>query len=146
VSSGEAVDRIRKRGKDLVMTQMSAGDDEFSASELVAFLRARVQDDWNHARDAMVKDGVWKAERTVIVLDTGAEIPEVYLGPADHIARFDPARIFREVEAKRALLDRYEDPQMTGLTAGFLDGLRHALALLATTYADHPDYRESWRP
>jgi hypothetical protein len=93
----------------------------------------------------MVKDGKWKAERTVVVLDTGAEIPEVYLGPADHIARFDPARIFREVEARRSLLDIYENPQMTGLTVGFLDGLRHALALLASAYADHPDCRVSWR-
>lgn len=128
------------------MSQMSAGRAEPSPSELVAFLRARVQDDWNHARDAMVKDGEWKAERTVVVLDTGGEIPEVYLGPADHIARFDPARILREVEAKRALLDLYEASQTTGPAAGYRDGLRQALVLLASAYADHADYRESWRP
>lgn len=128
------------------MPQISSDRAEFSASALVAFLRSRLQDDWNHAREAMVEDGEWKAERTVVVLDTGAEIPDVYLGPADHIARFDPARMFREVEAKRALLDLYETEQATGPTAGYLEGLRQALALLASAYADHADHRASWRP
>ncbi|MFI7337232.1 DUF6221 family protein [Streptomyces sp. NPDC050085] len=128
------------------MPQMSADRAEFSASELVAFLRARVQDDLDHARDAMVEDGEWRAERTVVVLDTGAEIPEVYLGPADHIARFDPARIVREVEARRALLDLYEAAQAAGMAVGYRDGLRQALAMLASVYADHADYREHWRP
>ncbi|MER6316608.1 DUF6221 family protein [Streptomyces sp. NPDC001581] len=127
------------------MPQITANRAESSVSDLVAFLRSRVQDDWYHARDAMVEDGEWKAERTVVVLDTGAEIPEVHLGTADHIARFDPSRISREVEAKRALLDLYETAQVTGQTAGYLDGLRQALVLLTLAYADHADYRESWR-
>ncbi|MFJ8011114.1 DUF6221 family protein [Streptomyces sp. NPDC096339] len=127
------------------MPQIPVDRPESSDSALVAFLRSRVEDDWYHARDAMVEDGEWKAERTVVVLDTGAEIPDIYLGTADHIARFDPARTFREVEAKRALLDLYETAQATGLTAEYLDGLRQALALLALAYADHSDYRESWR-
>lgn len=128
------------------MPQISAGRAEVPASELVAFLRARVQDDWDHARDAMAGDGEWRAERTVVVLETGAEIPDVYLGTADHIARFDPARVFREVKAKRALLDLYETTQMTDPAAGYLDGLGQALTLLALAYVDDADYREEWKP
>ncbi|MFF4435309.1 hypothetical protein ACFYZ4_39905, partial [Streptomyces sp. NPDC001513] len=51
------------------------------APDVAAFLRARLQDDWNYARDAMMSSGNWTAERTVVVLDTGAEIADVFLGP-----------------------------------------------------------------
>lgn len=56
-----------------------------------------------------------------------------------HIARHDPARVLREVEAKRAIV---------ALTLNLTDGdpdefstLRH----LAAVYSDHPDYDEAWR-
>jgi hypothetical protein len=92
----------------------------------------------------MMEDGNWKAERTVVVLDTGAEIPEVYLAIADHIARFDPARVLKEAAAKRALLDAYEAAREAGSTVGYREGLRHALRSLASAYAGHDDYREEW--
>ncbi|MGW2560262.1 DUF6221 family protein [Streptomyces sp. NPDC001514] len=126
------------------MTQTDAGHERAQTSDLVAFLRARFQDDWNHARDAMMGNGEWRAERTVVVLDSGAEIPEVYLGQADHIARFDPARILAEVEAKRAVVDAYEGAQ-ANTSAEYGEGLRRALGLLASVYADHADHRAEWR-
>ncbi|MFJ3880807.1 DUF6221 family protein [Streptomyces sp. NPDC090077] len=118
-----------------------------SAPDVVAFLRTRLQDDWNFAREAMINDGHWKAERTVVVLDTGAEIEDVFLGPADHIARFDPARALAEVEAKRAIVDTYaRPPGNDGVPRAFRDGLHIAILLLASVYADHADYSEEWRP
>ncbi|MFF4433630.1 DUF6221 family protein, partial [Streptomyces sp. NPDC001513] len=98
-------------------------------------------------RDAMMSSGNWTAERTVVVLDTGAEIADVFLGPADHIARFDPARVMTEVDAKRAIVDAYDgSPGSDDATATSHEGLHTAVLLLASVYADHADYREEWRP
>ncbi|MFF0524252.1 DUF6221 family protein [Actinomadura nitritigenes] len=119
--------------------------DETAPPELVVFLRARLRDDWNYARDALVGTR-WRAERTVVVLDTGAEIEDVFLGPADHIARFDPERVFAEFDAKQAIVDAYEAGLEAGAATDYLQGIGKAVALLAAVYADHADYRESWRP
>lgn len=56
---------------------------------------------------------------------------------AVHIARHDPARILAECEAKRAIV-AYDHVDL----ATYIDMTR----LLALPYADHPDYREEWRP
>ncbi|QKG22664.1 hypothetical protein ACTIVE_4305 [Actinomadura verrucosospora] len=82
----------------------------------------------------------------MLVLDTGAEIEDVFLGPADHMARFDPERVFAEFNAKQAIVDAYEAGLETGAATDYLQGLCKAIAWLAVVYADHADYRESWRP
>jgi hypothetical protein len=65
-----------------------------------------------------------------------------------YIARHDPARVLREVEAKRLLITEcerilavrdweYDDaPQFAEYT----------LSALALPYSDHPGYQEAWRP
>ncbi|WP_055563627.1 DUF6221 family protein [Streptomyces atriruber] len=72
---------------------------------------------------------------------------------ADHIARHDPAHVLRDIEAKRALIDKYEeavtfynDPANRHVSAGEITGLRTALACAALPYGDHPDYDEEFRP
>ena len=73
----------------------------------------------------------------------------------EHIARHDPARVLRECEAKRRIVDTVErmildaeDPDtemsarermMTGSSA------RSILTSLASAHSDHPDFREEWR-
>ena len=52
-----------------------------------------------------------------------------------HIARHDPARVLAECEAKRRIVQNAQDP-----------GDDLFVAILALPYADHPDYREEWRP
>lgn len=76
---------------------------------------------------------------------------------ARHIARHDPARVLRDIEAKRRVLDEVV-PEMDGMTAqihgefgtGPLNSddyeSRGLLRLLALPYASHPDYQDSWRP
>ena len=69
---------------------------------------------------------------------------------AHHIARHDPARVLREVEAKRAILDhhvpvRHEGRKMCGSCLGVCTywpcpTVRH----LAAAWSDHPDYRDDW--
>ncbi|WP_127933425.1 DUF6221 family protein [Nonomuraea polychroma] len=73
-----------------------------------------------------------------------------------HIARYDPARVLREVEAKRCILDA-----LASDVAQFSGGVEQqkfaermatwakayaVLRLLALPYADHPDYQERWKP
>lgn len=61
---------------------------------------------------------------------------------AEHIAAHDPARVLREVEAKRRIVDRYAWLREHGDTGG----TAWVLPLLALPYADRPGYREEWRP
>lgn len=60
-----------------------------------------------------------------------------------HIARHDPARVLRDVEAKRSMLGHLEAEvadDETDVAARWL------LGHLAAPYSDHPDFREEWRP
>lgn len=78
-----------------------------------------------------------------------------------HMARHDPARVLAEVEAKRYVIDQcaYWNERATreaidppkwpqpGLELGLLlDAMNPVLRGLALPYADHPDYRDEWRP
>lgn len=86
---------------------------------------------------------------------------EVRTVDAGHIARWDPARVLAEVAAKRRILDEHQpidgvswhgcttcDAQGWGSCgcAGSGDWPCDTVKLLALPYADHPDYREEWRP
>ena len=140
---------------------MSAMDD------LVTWLRAQIDDDERAARaaaDSMlwhgpVKTGeIWESDKGFVYTqgegmpglrdeclwkaDTpGRYTREMSEQVAHHVARHDPARVLREVEAKRRLLDVAD----TLLTTGLEDGWDVVWAL-ALPYADRPGYREDWRP
>jgi hypothetical protein len=62
-----------------------------------------------------------------------------------HIARWDPARVLAEVDAKRQLLNEAaswaKDDRPGESSCGDT-----TLSLLALPYADRPGYREEWRP
>lgn len=67
---------------------------------------------------------------------------------AAHIARWDPARILAECEAKRRLVEHVQDQwdQPYGEPEPFLPiEWTDVLKLLAQPYADHPDFRPEWR-
>jgi hypothetical protein len=69
-----------------------------------------------------------------------------------HAARHDPARVLREVEAKRRLLewaqaqlDDFEDfPDDHQYRLEAIGVMRLHLPLLALPYSDHPGFREEW--
>ncbi|MFD9949848.1 DUF6221 family protein [Nonomuraea sp. NPDC059023] len=74
--------------------------------DLITFLRARLDEDEQAARDASAD--VWrKSERPSIWVscEDGPVAQTKYFEDAAHIARHDPARVLREVEAKRRMLD-----------------------------------------
>lgn len=65
--------------------------------------------------------------------------------PADaaHVARHDPARVLRDIDAKRQLLDDLVRAAESVGSEWFGD---RALHLLALPFADRPGYRDEWRP
>ena len=73
---------------------------------------------------------------------------DFYPAEADHIARFDPARVLAECAAKRAVVEmiptvlpgRWSDGYEKGEYAAIFDVLR----ALAAPYSAHPDYDPSW--
>ncbi|MFE3449635.1 DUF6221 family protein [Nonomuraea sp. NPDC059194] len=133
--------------------------------DLIAFLRARLDEDETLAQAAISALGAadgnpgWPDYETfrTPALDTAEE----------YLERFQPARVLREVEAKRRLVELHlpeplseTDRQLFGFTlkcAGeswvcYGDGedivpwpCDH-LKLLALPYADHPEYRADWQP
>ncbi len=117
-------------------------------SDLVAFLRARLGEDEAEARLAAREGGTWTQDDPVrfpgaisslggqVVYDEGA--PDENQAP--HIARHDPARVLREVEAKRAILaERWGGPDHQDMWEAVS---RH----LAAVYRTHPDYDPAWAP
>ncbi len=53
------------------------------------------------------------------------------------------AHVLRNVSAKRQLVQYFRDLERQGPRGATMD---HALRLIAQTYAEHPHYREEWRP
>lgn len=114
--------------------------------DLIAFIRARCDEDEAAAKVPAGCDGNrWTAGKTA-VLDkdgTGAVAMWIMPGVADHIARHDPARVLREVEAHRAMMFLVWNRanQYDGIDGTVADTL---LSQLAAIWSDHPDYRPKW--
>lgn len=112
--------------------------------ELIEFLRARLDEDEQAARDALAaaESGWWWTD------------PES--APERHVSRHGPARTLREVAAKLVIIDAAD--QATGLDMSVdMDrriGQRDEatepyvgdviLRALASVHSDHPDYRAEW--
>lgn len=131
--------------------------------DLVAFLNARLSEDarvaeaaapgpWSETGRHSVGEGMVHSDTTgwavVGSVSTGygpkAPYANVSLNAA-HIARFNPARVLADADAKRRIVAECEAAygQDSRGMASLADG---TLALLALPYAGHPDYRKEWRP
>ncbi len=138
-------------------------------SELVEFLKARLNDDEQSALAATpspwISHRLSSRDQATIVQDLGRRsitgdpigapvVASTYrpsgMANAEHIARHDPARVLREVAAKRRLLAEYAEYQENDTEKryeyadGWANGLGFAVRLLALAYADHEDYRVEW--
>lgn len=90
----------------------------------------------------------------ITIYDEGGHTAE----QAEHIARHDPARILREVAAKRAVMIAADDATSYDMTVEGDRGVGSRnmiedpyvgdviLRALACAYSDHPDFNEEWRP
>ena len=118
--------------------------------ELVRWLGEQLDEDERIARAVEDRsapwDGQWMADgdsavRTVNghVLFYRHDSGPLKPGLADHVAEWDPARVLREIDAKRRILATLHEE---GGDRMFADIFR----LLALPYADRPGYREEWRP
>jgi len=120
---------------------------------LTEFLLARIDEDEAEATSLLRSDAV---------NDSDSELSwgwERDYGPTGYLS-ITPARVLAECEAKRRLLadlatfSRIRDQAAEGTTplpqalttAGIVTGLEHAAKLLTLPYADHPDYRQEWKP
>jgi hypothetical protein len=136
--------------------------------DLVQFLRDRLDEDEQAAQAATWHEdaGTWTAglseyeprwyiedsmdDGVISRVDPQASQDE---GVARHIARHDPARVLREVEAKRRLLDTYladaagADEQINDEWRAGSTLAADLLCIMALAYSGHPGYRrEDWRP
>lgn len=147
--------------------------------ELVAFLCAQLDADEAAAKAA--DEGPWElswdgqehqlrapgskwpiAEWTYAIRTYGDDVDEeradCNTADQEHIARHDPARVLREIAAKRAIIDAHNDdgwccPVCTHEPTSGEDDFRGSynhpcptLRHLAAVYADRPDYRKEWKP
>jgi len=137
--------------------------------ELVEWLRAQLEIDEEIARAAAhYEAGNWTTKgghpvsvadelveqadtfERVVVFDEGSPSEE----QAHHIAEHDPARVLREIDAKRQVLAEYEQAARYATTTWGQSNadqsrartLGKVMRLLALPYADRPGYKESWRP
>ncbi|MFE2965530.1 DUF6221 family protein [Streptomyces sp. NPDC059340] len=126
--------------------------------ELVRWLGEQLDEDERIARDA--DPGPWKSDslgrhdQAAIKLGSPTSTSLIQFDGSraaangQHVARHDPARVLREIEAKRDLLrlaERAHDYHET-FTSGFASALEGTLRLFALAYADRPGYREEWAP
>lgn len=127
-----------------------------SSTDLVQFLRARLAEDEQTARAAHAPN--WSTDgRTGLHygVEDGWMTDALTTADADHIARHDPARVLRDINAKRDIVAQYEEAASGAASDDWLirDTWRPALRILdpvlralAQPYVDHPDYHDGWRP
>ena len=120
-------------------------------ADLIAFLKARLDEDEATAKASVMPEWIISesGEFGYIVAAVGTETTGESIADAwqedvaVHIARHDPARVLREVEAKRAMLaelTRWPFDYRPGCN----DPIRLFVHLLAAPYSDHPDWRAQW--
>lgn len=111
---------------------------------LTEFLLARIAEDESAARlgagePAYPHYGDTAAEECVNMAKSEGCAADGYR----HLRRHLPARVLAECEAKRQIVGRYvAGGPPNAYDLALLDVMRD----LATIYADHPDYREEWKP
>jgi uncharacterized protein DUF6221 len=108
-------------------------------SDLVTFLLARLVEDDRKAMQVYRVD--WNDPDGWAALHGLAR---------EHAQNHNPARVLREVESKRRIVGRYQE-QVARQHENAMEEdrawtLEPVLRDLASVYADHPDYDESWRP
>jgi hypothetical protein len=96
------------------------------SDDLVMFLRARLAEDEAEARETS---------------DADAEFWSDVKGDGAYFDRFAPARVLREVEAKRAILDDCERDLADDACD---ESARWRVRVLAAVYRDHPGYDPAW--
>ena len=122
--------------------------------DLVTWLRAQLDEDerlavrcasvgnyrWSEPSEDDPDGHVVDGRGGIIIWDEGANL-------SAHIARHDPARVLREVAAKRAIVDRITDQlDRSDNPWWYADTVTPILRHLAAVYSDRDGYRQEWAP
>ena len=131
---------------------------------IVEFLEARIAEDEAVATyasaesggpDWAVRDIPWEG---IYHFATSDDPPGEVTAVTHHMDIHDPARVLREVAAKRELLELHYDgnpgPGDIHYCGTCHDYYKHdaedwpceTVRVLASTFSDHPDFNEEWRP
>jgi hypothetical protein len=109
---------------------------------LVAFLKARLDED---ARIAQQAD--WGTRQHSEAFVTSVSSPGI--AP---LFGLSPSRALAEIEAKRRIIEQFTMIHLptewtdAGPAVGAYVKMQWVLKYLALPYADHPEYREEWKP
>jgi hypothetical protein len=135
--------------------------------DLVRWLGAQLDEDERIAKAATlgpwVQSGIgdygWAVDFGRPGAGVETEDSEQGLADADFIAAHDPARVLREIDAKRRVIAEcaYWNEKLNQeadaapahpypCLGEILDAVNPILRALALAYADRPGYREEWRP
>ncbi|WP_262058547.1 DUF6221 family protein [Streptomyces sp. STR69] len=126
--------------------------------DLVQWLNVQLDIDTARATAAAEEDGPnWHYDGRAVI--THRERDLVAVGSQDfidrergeHIAEHDPARVLREIDAKRQMLAAWSRGAPTGVidvkyARGYANALSEAVRVIALSYVGRPGYREEWRP
>ncbi|MEV5596000.1 DUF6221 family protein [Streptomyces sp. NPDC052496] len=126
---------------------------------LIGFLRARYDEEAVLASSGETWTAFEENERTgTRRVDVDYSIERVVACTrswrGEHIARHDPARVLRRIEAPRRAVDAYEcaltayahaEQSVRDLMTGAVNSWEHVLRLAAQVYDDPPDFKEEWR-
>ena len=63
-----------------------------------------------------------------------------------HVARHDPARVLREIEAKREIVNVCAAEIAGNVNPSAIGNAEFVLRLMGVPYSEHPGYQESWKP
>ncbi|MEU5908895.1 MULTISPECIES: DUF6221 family protein [Actinomycetes] len=126
------------------------------SDDLVQFLKARLDADAAWAGDPEgVKDKAVRSTATYAGIPIQMASAALSAGIRMANGPADPHHVLADIEAKRKIIELCQAPlvEVTGpedRQRSFLPGEGEpwgldVLKLLATPYADHPDYRKEWR-
>ncbi|WP_277345176.1 DUF6221 family protein [Rhodococcoides fascians] len=95
-----------------------------------------------YAPDASGPDSTGFMDYHYVTCDSEGLLPAVETEQATHIVRHDPARVLREVAAKRRLIADFADQSclMCSSMSGGDVLSDNVLRTLASAYRDHPEY------
>lgn len=125
------------------------GMSEEAATDLVAFITARLDEDEAVAGDSRIWNAIGREIVGPVYAGCNYEMQIYDEGGHDeqdaaHIARHDPARSLREVQVLREVV--FELKVLAGLTLGVgPEVARLLLRKISEIWSDHPDYR-TWLP
>jgi hypothetical protein len=109
---------------------------------LVEFLLARIAEDEDAAQAAfsgqMDPENGWGIDGRAVTPHVGVIHEEVQ---RLHVAKWNPARVLAECEAKRRIVELLDDNLQE---PGYYQAVDYAMGYLAAAYADHPAFHPDW--